>query len=334
MFKNLWVYRLSPSWAPSFAALEAGLQAGLFTPCAASQPLSAGWVPPRGEAHGPLVESVQGQWLLRLQIEKKLLPSAVVKRRVADLAEHISQTTGRKPGKKQQRDLKAQAVLELLPQAFSQTSQLPVWLNPQAGLLLVDSPSASRTEEVLTLLVKSVPGFAALPLQTALSPASAMADWLASGQAPQGFTVDQECELKSTDESRAVVRYARHPLDIDEVRAHIAAGKRPTRLALTWQGRVSCVLTELLQLKKISFGEVVFDSQAAQGDDSGFDADAALATGELAPLVEGVIEALGGEAEAAPSAPSAPSAPLLAPATAQPPAPPAAVPDEDPPPWA
>ena len=109
-----------------------------------------------------------------------------------------------------------------------------------------------------------------------------MAAWLSDGQPPAGFTIDRECELKSSDEQKSVVRYARHRLDTEEVRQHILTGKTPTRLAMTWNDRVSFVLTEGLQLKKISFLDGVFEGRLADGDE-GFDANAAIATGELAP---------------------------------------------------
>ena len=98
---------------------------------------------------------------------------------------------------------------------------------------------------------------------------------------------------KSADEAKAVVRYARHPLDIDEVRAHIEAGKLPTKLALTWDDRVSFVLTEGLQLKKISLSRHGVRGPGA--DDQGFDTDVAIATGELTKLIPDLVEALGGE---------------------------------------
>ena len=97
---------------------------------------------------------------------------------------------------------------------------------------------------------------------------------------------------------KSVVRYARHPLDIDEVRQHIAAGKRPTRVALTWQGRVSFVLTEQGVLRKIEFVEGKLSGPAGPGRgqaDDPFDANAAIATGELGRLLPDLIEALGGE---------------------------------------
>jgi recombination associated protein RdgC len=65
-------------------------------------------------------------------------------------------------------------------------------------------------------------------------------------------------------------------------------------LALTWEGRVSFSLTEALQLKKITFLEGVFEGTSAEKDE-GFDADVAIATGELRKLLPDLFEALGGE---------------------------------------
>ena len=98
------------------------------------------------------------------------------------------------------------------------------------------------------------------------------------------------------------MRYTRHALDTDEVSQHIAMGKVPTRLALTWADRVSFVLTEAMQLKKIAFLESVFEGAAASpadGKDDNFDADVAIATGELRKLIPDLLEALGGEMVAA-----------------------------------
>jgi recombination associated protein RdgC len=70
----------------------------------------------------------------------------------------------------------------------------------------------------------------------------------------------------------------------------------PTRLALTWRDRVSFVLTEALQLKKVGILDVVFESAAAgKNREDDFDADAAIASGELQQLIPELLEALGGE---------------------------------------
>ena len=233
---------------------------------------------------------------MKLSIEQRVLPGSVVKRRIDELAQKIEETTGRKPGRKQTKELKEQALMELLPMAFTKQSSLQVWLAPQERLLMLDTGSTSKADEVISLLVDAVPGLSVHQLHTETNPATAMAEWLVSAEAPASFSVDRECELKSSDEMKSVVRYARHPLDIDEVRAHIVQGKQPTRLAMTWAGRVSFLLTETLQLKKIEFQDVVFEGRG-DGDhkDESFDADAAIATGELIQLIPDLVEALGGE---------------------------------------
>jgi recombination associated protein RdgC len=305
MFKNLVIYRATGAngvpWEADLGDVEAALQAGRFLPCGATQPVSSGWVPPRrGEpgrdAQAPLVESVGGQWVLRLMVEQKVLPGAVVKRRVEELARQAEAATGRKPGKRQTKELKEEAVLALLPQAFTKQASAFVWIDPRAGLLMVDAGSARRAEEAATLLVQALPGLSLRLLQTQTAPATAMAAWLVEGEGPAGFSVDRECELKSTDEMKSVVRYARHPLDTDEVRAHVqAGGKQPTRLALTWKGRVSFVLTDTLQIKKLSVDDGIAENGKPRDADEGFDADAAIATGELRQLIPDLVEALDGE---------------------------------------
>ena len=292
------VYRIAPQWQVGLETLEDALQKAIFAACGATQERAVGFVPPRGEAHGPLAESVGGQWILRFMVEAKVLPGSVLARKVQDKVDQIERETGRKPGKKEKRDLKDEAKLDLLPMAFTKMGSMWVWIDPQARTLVLDTGSQARADEVVSQLVELLPaGFAVALLHTQTSPQTAMAHWLKEQDPPAGFTVDRECELKSPDESKAVVRYARHPLDIEEVQQHIQAGKLPTRLALTWDDRVSFVLTEGLQLKKIAFLDTVFEGQAQ--DEGGFDTDVAIATGELSKLLPDLIEALDGEAEGA-----------------------------------
>ena len=127
-----------------------------------------------------------------------------------------------------------------------------------------------------------------------------MAHWLKEQDPPAGFTVDRECELKSPDETKAVVRYARHPLDIEEVQQHIQAGKLPTRLALTWRDKISFVLNDKLQIKRLVFLDILKEQSDGQSENEAerFDLDFTLMTGELAELVADLMLALGGEAAA------------------------------------
>jgi recombination associated protein RdgC len=294
VFKNLMVYRIDAGWQPSFAQMQDSLEAERFVPCGASQEKAIGWVEPRGEAHAPLVEVVAGQLILKLKIETKSVPTSVVNRKAKERSSQIETTTGRKPGKKEMREIKDDVKLSLMPMAFTKEASIWVWIDPEAQFLMLDVGTQAKADEVVTLLAKSFAGLGMKLLNTQMSPQASMSSWLLEQEPPACLTVDRECELKAADESKAVVRYVRHALDTEEVKQHIAAGKLPTRLALTWDSRVSFVLTEALQLKKLTFLDSVFEGTSSEKDE-GFDADVAIATGELRKLLPDLLEALGGE---------------------------------------
>jgi recombination associated protein RdgC len=132
------------------------------------------------------------------------------------------------------------------------------------------------------------------------SPASAMTGWLAADEAPTNFSIDQDTELRASGESRAAIRYVKHSIDADDVRRHIGYGKHCTRLALTWADRVSFVLTESLDIRRIAPLDLMNENGDALGqtDDERFDADFVLMTGELAKLLSDLLLSLGGERKA------------------------------------
>lgn len=293
MFKNLTIYRLAAGWAPQIVAMEEALDAARFTECGATQDLSFGWVPPR-EENGALVEYVAGQRILKLLVETKTVPASAVLKHARAAAASIEATTGCKPGRKEMKELREDAQLALLPQAFPKQAAVLVWIDHDRDLLVLDASSQNDIDLAITALVKAFDGLALTMLQTNTTPLTAMTQWLADAETvPEGFTVGRETELKAADESKSAVRFKNHHLDTDEIKKHITEGKLPTRLALEWEGRVAFTLTEGLQLKKIEFLDGVFDD--AGQDEDGFDADVAIATGELAKLIPDLIEALGGE---------------------------------------
>lgn len=299
MFKSATIYTVKLPQPMLVKTLDDAMQAQAFEPIGASQELSYGWVPPRGHEHGPLVEHIGGQLIMLLMIESKTVPTQAVADKVAQEVKRIEETTGRKPGKKETRELKEDARLALLPNAFAKRAGVWVWIDPVAGVLVLDA-TGGRVDLVMNALVKSIPDVVVGHVSTNTSPAAAMAHWLRVREAPEHFSVDRACVLKAADESKAVVRYNRHTLDTHEVVQHVKQGKLPTELALTWNERVSFVLTDSMQLRKVEFLDVVFEERIAskQGDtrdDDAFDADVAIATGELRLLLPDLINALGGE---------------------------------------
>jgi recombination associated protein RdgC len=306
MFKTASFFRIANEFVlPPLDALEEALQAARFVPCGPTQPDSHGWVAPRGNKSTMLAESVGGQVILKLCTERRPLPASAVKQAVEERIEKYKLETGNeRVSARIKKEMKEEVVQDLLPRAFTKRSTTLVWLDPVNKLLVVDSGSLSGADKVVTALVEAlseVPGAAPLmvrPVQTNESAVACMSHWLATREAPVSFTVDRDCELKTPDEQKSAVRYSRHTLEIDEVAQHIAEGKLPTQLAMTWNDRVSFVLNETAQVRKLKLLDVVMDGVQKGGkDDDGFDADAAILTGELSALIPDLLEALGGEVE-------------------------------------
>jgi recombination associated protein RdgC len=294
-FKNLKIYRLSPSWAMKADQLEDALAKFAYQGGNNLEMQSLGWIPTR--ENGPLVHTVNGQMLVTLRAEKKLLPATVINQVAKARAQEAEEQQGYKPGRKQMKEIKERVTDELLPKAFSIYRDTRVWIDPVNRWLVVDAGASAKADEVLGLLAKSIDPFPLESLYVSQSPASAMTGWLAEDEAPANFSIDQDTELRASGESRAAIRYVKHAIDADDVRRHIQSGKQCTRLAMTWADRVSFVLTESLDVKRVAPLDVLKENNdsMAQNDDEKFDSDMALMTGELAKLMTELVDALGGE---------------------------------------
>ena len=134
--------------------------------------------------------------------------------------------------------------------------------------------------------------------KTRRDPAFCMTTWLSEGEAPNSFTIDRECELRDRTEDRGVVRYSRVNIDTDEVRQQIREGKITTRIGMTWNDRISFLLTDSMVIKRIQLLDILMEDVEGAAENSAdlFDSNFALQTGELAKLVKDLIEACGGEA--------------------------------------
>ena len=295
MFKNAIIYKLTGDklltsvWSEKLSAIP-------FVPCGPTQDKSVGWVPPRDE-HGALAELINGQLIAKLAIETKAVPKSEIDKQLQAVAEHIEQTTGRKPGKKERRDLQEEVRFNLLPKAFPKLKHVLVWIDQSAGTIVLNAGSQSAADDVISALLHSVNDLQISLINTVTSPQAAMTQWLLSDHIdmPGAFAIERECVLKSNGDDAATVKFSKHTLDNPEVRQHITEGKLPTQLALSWDGKASFVLTETLQLKKIDFLDGVMDASGTDKNEDRFDSDVALATGLLAPVIAELIEALGGE---------------------------------------
>jgi recombination associated protein RdgC len=298
-FKNLCLFRLPPEFSITPPELEARLESRPLAPCGHFDMSTSGWVPVGPTAR--LLHTIGNHQLIALGVEQKLLPGSVIRQVAADRAVEIAAEQGYPVGRKQMRDLKLSVTEELRARALVKRRVTHAWIDRDNGWFIVDAAGIARAEEVVETLRDTLGSFAVIPVNTARSPQIAMAAWLTLAQVGHHLNIDDDLELQAADKSGATIRYTRHPFDNAQVRQHFAAGFLATRLGLTWNARISFVLTDKLQLKRVQFLEIGKDSEGGEELDpqEQFDIDFAVMSGELAKMLEDLLDALGREEQRA-----------------------------------
>ncbi|MDY6946261.1 MAG: recombination-associated protein RdgC [Pseudomonadota bacterium] len=293
-FKNLIVYRLPEDWSVSATELEEKLAARSLMPCGAFDMQSKGWV--FSSDLERYVHTVNGQHLIALGVDQKLLPGSIIRQVATERAKEMAKEQGYPVGRRQMRELKMRVTEELRGRALTRKTVTHAWIDPANGWLVVNASSEGKAEDLVETLRNTLGSLQVTLLETERSPSAALTAWLMLGDAPLTFTIDDELELQAADQSKPTIRYVRHPLDGKEIRAQINSGMYATRMGLTWKDRVAFVLSEKLHVKKVEFLLIEKD-KAEEGAEANaaeqFDIEFTLMTGELAALLKDLAVALG-----------------------------------------
>ncbi|UXY13890.1 recombination-associated protein RdgC [Chitiniphilus purpureus] len=299
-FRNLQLYRLAPDHGLTGERIGEALAKRPWQPCGSQDLASQGWVPPAPHAPDQFAYTQQDAVLVALKTEEKLLPGSVVRQLADERVAEIEAEENRKVGRKETKEIRERITQELLPKAFVRSRVQRALIDLQAGLVLVDSGAAARAELLLSALREALGSLPTRLLDTQTTPQTAMTLWLESADAG-AFDLGQDAELRAPGDGGAVARVSRQPLDSDEIRQHLGAGKLASRVALSWQDRVAFQLTEKLEIKRLTMLDVLADAvkELDAADQAAlFDSGLALTVGELRQLVPTLIDALGGEVPA------------------------------------
>ncbi len=266
LFKNLVFHRLPTEWTSAATDLEGQLAGRTLQPCGPFEMSTRGWLPVT--SGGRLLHTVNQHHMIALGENQKLLPGSIIRQVAQERAEIQAEEQGFPVGRRQMRELRARVADELRARAFTRRRVTHAWIDPQGGWFAIDAAGISRAETVVETLGDTLGSFAPLAIETERSPHAAMTSWLLRGEAPARFSIDDDLELQTSDKSKTIIRYTRHPLD----------GK-----------------------ERLEFLEMSKDSAAGDDVDPAeqFDIDFAVMAGELASLLKDLWLALGREPAAA-----------------------------------
>lgn len=298
-FRNLLVYRLTQDLPFVADELQAALAAKPARPCASQELTTYGFVAPFGKGEdAPLVHVSQDFILIAARKEDRILPGSVVRDALKEKVDEIEAEQMRKVYKKERDQIKDEIIQAFLPRAFIRRSTTYAAIAPKQGLILVNSASPKRAEDLLSTLREALGSLPVRPLTVKMAPTAVLTEWVKTQQAADHFTVLDECELRDPQEDGGIIRCKRQDLTSDEIQLHLSTGKQVTQLSLAWQDKLSFVLDEKMIVKRLRFEDLLQD-QAEQdgGDDDLGQQDASftlmmLTFGELLPQL---FDALGGE---------------------------------------
>ncbi|MBA1197943.1 recombination-associated protein RdgC [Pseudomonas plecoglossicida] len=297
-FKNLLTYRLTQEVPFEPEALETALASKPARPCASQELTTYGFVAPFGKGEDAPLVHVSGEYLLiAARKEERILPSSVVNDAVKEKIEEIETEQMRKVYKKERDQIKDEIIQAFLPRAFIRRSMIFAAIAPRQGLILVNSASAKRAEDLLSTLREVMGSLPVRPVTVKAAPSATMTEWVTS-QAAEDFHVLDECELRDTHEDGGIVRCKRQDLKSDEIQLHLGNGKIVTQLALAWQDKLSFVLDDKTVIKRLKFEELLQEQAEQDGGEEAqqqFDASFLLMMMTFKEFLPALFEALGGE---------------------------------------
>ncbi len=302
-FKNLYLFKFEKDFSLSAEELHEVLIEKPFSPCAATQRESLGWVAPLGTPNNDNIDNQEASFthasskhiLLTMARQERLLPAAVIREELEERVAQIEDKESRKVTSREKKELREDIEEALLPRAFTRTQKIDAWIDPREGWLLINTPSAPRAEAFTVLLRKTIGSLPVVLPDSSLSPAVVMTQWLKDGAIPAPFTLGNECELKNQGEEKGTATFKQQELTSDEILSSLQSGKVASKLSLIWDDKIQFVLTDDLQIKKLKFLDVLeeqLNDSDPQTHAEHLDIEFALMTGEVSALLIALMKVL------------------------------------------
>jgi recombination associated protein RdgC len=291
-FKNLFIFAFTRNFDWSVEALEKQLAENKFTPCASTEVQHFGFVNALGKHGTTLAHESTGNILLCARKEEKILPAPVIKDLVTERVEALELEHSRAATKKEREQIKEDVIFELLPRAFSRLTDTHAYISPANNMIVVNTSSRGKAEDVLALLRKALGTLPVTSISPEKAPDEVMTEWLTQTNISDQFVLTQEAEFNALGDDGAVVRVKNQDLTSDEVKAHLDADKYVTKIGIEFDKSIGFVLTDDLSIKRLRY----FDVLQEQNDDidkddviTRLDADFLLMANELNRMITNLL---------------------------------------------
>ena len=254
LFKQVQLFHFTDSSCFVLENLIEKLEQLQFKPCLPSMSLSIGWVPPIEEDDMPLAQAINGNIMICLQIEEKILPATVVQQALQEKIKEIAaQDQGRKVYQKEKLALKDDIIMSLLPSAFSKLTRIYAYIDTKNQWLVMSTTNTKKTEQFLSNFKKSVSEKVSTIAVRKI--ATILTDWLRHKNYPTSFAIEKAYVLQDPKQQSRIIRCQQQDAFANGIQTLIKEGCEVIQLALQWQDQMHFVLTHTLFLQSIRFGD-------------------------------------------------------------------------------
>ncbi|HGK7311033.1 MULTISPECIES: recombination-associated protein RdgC [Aeromonas] len=244
-----------------------------FSPCLPTQlgPVF-GWAPALHEEADELVHYQEGCLLLCLQSEKKSCPASYIKaaekREIAALKEKGLEVT-----KEAKSAIKDRVHAEAARQAFPVSNRTLVWIDRNAGLMLIGSVNEKVVKKVIVMYNMAAPS-SSVSFLTAdeREVSNLMTDWIRSDMLPMVFAFDESTEscFRSRTGFCPQAKFKHESLRSDAVKNVIEEQeKKAVTLPLLWEEKIAFKLSDSLQISGLKFDVDTKEQDGSSGEQAG-----------------------------------------------------------------
>jgi len=255
LFKAIQAYKMSE--IPGADTLDAALSAAEVREPGAMEVLTEGW--DRPDDAQTFVHVVNGQPFIQYSRYDKLLPPAVVKRRVDELVKQ-KEAQGILVERKERVEIKEQVLLDLLPKAFSKKDSVDAYMATidDQPTLIVNASSKKKADSFIVLLIKTLASahidIEFLPFASEEDAATLLTGFVTNKAAPQPFVLGEDCSMKS---GSSAITCKGNYLSREEILAHIKEGYQVMKLQFEYQEHMVFAVDKDNIITAIKFDESV-----------------------------------------------------------------------------
>lgn len=287
-FKNLKMYRLTKE--VNFHNVDVAMASKQFIKCEPMQQTSSGWVMPLGKKGLMLTYEIGNYIMMCMCSEEKILPSSVINDQLEEALDKIEDDTGQRPAGKHKQSLKDSVIINLLPKAFSRKTLTYAYIDLKNQMIIVDSSSSGKAEEVVELLRETIGSLPVTPLKSSSQPMTVMTGWIESPQTSGDFSINDECELIDESDGGAIIKAKNEDLFADEIQRFIELGLKVKKISVTLNDATKFIIEDDLSIKRLKFSDELLDGMYDQSedDDDKFEVDFRIMTKQVSVIIENI----------------------------------------------